>query len=440
MKIGVYLLFDAGFYSDFVMKKLGFGGGELIAYHELIKDFNKIRDYMRDFYVYGLKSREEYTRKSARTYDDERRRLESWLSDYMKTGKALEGKAISISVDSRKVAHNPLFRAWRTKSFTDGDINLHFVLLDILGGKEEALSFSEIVERVDGYFRDFKEPISFDESTIRKKLKEYVSEGLLLSEKKGKAMYYQLSREKTYLNKEMIDFFSEVLPCGVLGFFLLDKLEKKRSLFRFKHHYITGAMDSEILADLFSAMREKRTVKLTLFSRKKEKETEREVIPLKVRMSVQTGRQYLMAYHPVRKRILSIRIDFILSVKKLEVCEKFEDFRKSLDRMRPHLWGVNTDASGDRRLEEVSFTVCYEKDEAFIHNRLCREKRCGMVEKLSETESRFTARVYDGAELIPWIRSFIGRITELSFSNKRLEEEFMGDLERMYELYGWEEG
>lgn len=36
-----------------------------MAYSELIKNFNKVRDYMRDFYVYGFKSREGYTKKSA---------------------------------------------------------------------------------------------------------------------------------------------------------------------------------------------------------------------------------------------------------------------------------------------------------------------------------------------------------------------------------------
>lgn len=42
-----------------------------MAYNELVKNFNRIRDYMREFYVYGFKSREKYTRKSARSYDDE---------------------------------------------------------------------------------------------------------------------------------------------------------------------------------------------------------------------------------------------------------------------------------------------------------------------------------------------------------------------------------
>ena len=58
-----------------------------MAYSELIKNFEKIRSYMREFYVFGFKSRNGYDRKSARSYDDERRRVESWLGDYMRFAK-----------------------------------------------------------------------------------------------------------------------------------------------------------------------------------------------------------------------------------------------------------------------------------------------------------------------------------------------------------------
>ena len=47
-----------------------------MAYSELVKNFNRIRDYMREFYVYGFKSRDEFSKTSARSYDAERR-LES---------------------------------------------------------------------------------------------------------------------------------------------------------------------------------------------------------------------------------------------------------------------------------------------------------------------------------------------------------------------------
>ena len=73
-----------------------------MAYSELIKSFERIRNYMREFYVYGFKSREEYGLKSARSYDNERRRIESWLGDYMSFHQDASGKNVFLSVDSRR--------------------------------------------------------------------------------------------------------------------------------------------------------------------------------------------------------------------------------------------------------------------------------------------------------------------------------------------------
>ena len=38
--------------------------------------------------------------------------------------------------------------------------------------------------------------------------------------------------------------------------------------------------------------------------------------------------------------------------------------------------------------------------------------------------------------MIPWIRTFIGRITQLDFSNRTVENTFKNDLEEMYDMYG----
>ena len=157
------------------------------SYSELIKDFERIRAYMREFYVYGIKSRADYTTKSARSYDDERRRMESWLGDHMSYVRTPEGKNVYISIDSRVSDHNPLYKAWKAKSFTNGDITLHFVLLDILYTPEIEYSIPELMQIIDEkYLSSFEEPMMFDESTIRKKLKEYCGLGLIKSRKQGK--------------------------------------------------------------------------------------------------------------------------------------------------------------------------------------------------------------------------------------------------------------
>ena len=115
-----------------------------MAYSELIKNFERIRDYMREFYVYGFKSRDEFTKKSARSYDDERRRVESWLGDYMRFRQTADGKKVFLSIDSRISHHNPFYKAWKAKSFTDGDITLHFLIFDVLSGPDIALPLSGI--------------------------------------------------------------------------------------------------------------------------------------------------------------------------------------------------------------------------------------------------------------------------------------------------------
>ncbi|MBR5474430.1 MAG: WYL domain-containing protein, partial [Lachnospiraceae bacterium] len=60
-------------------------------YSELIGNFERIRDYMREFYVYGFKSRNDFDKKSARSYDNERRRIESYLLEYMNFRQTAEG-------------------------------------------------------------------------------------------------------------------------------------------------------------------------------------------------------------------------------------------------------------------------------------------------------------------------------------------------------------
>ena len=82
-----------------------------MPYTELIKSFERIRIYMRDFYVYGFKSRTEYDKKSARSYDNERRRMESWLGDYMSFRQTEGGKNVFLTIDSRTTAQNPLYKA-----------------------------------------------------------------------------------------------------------------------------------------------------------------------------------------------------------------------------------------------------------------------------------------------------------------------------------------
>lgn len=408
-----------------------------MAYSELVKNFSHIRKYMRDFYIFGFKSREEYDEKSLRSYDDEKRRLESWLGEYMGFRRTKEGKYSFISIDSRRVRHNPLFNAWKAKSFTDGDITLHFILLDILLSSDTPLSLTEIIGKADTeYLCHFQTPILLDESTLRKKLKEYAEEGLLTISKEGKKSTYALHREDAVeVTKELLDFYSEIAPCGVIGSFLLDKKDSGKDCFAFKHHYVTSAIDSDILCRLFEAISKNAYAEITTTGRKGKTPKAVRVLPLQVFIGVQTGRQYLLAWYPMGKQIFAYRLDYILDVRTLERCEDVATYRDKLETAKKHTWGVRS-KNAETKTQHVEFTVRAEENEEYIYRRLLREKRCGRVERIDENTCRFSADVYDLNEMVPWIRTFIGRITDIRMEDKRLEEKFKRDVERMYGMYG----
>ena len=406
-----------------------------MAYSELIKNFEKIRDYMREFYVYGFKSREEFKRKSARSYDDERRRIESWLGDYMSFRHTPEGKNVFISVDNRNVPLNPLYNAWKTKSFTDRDIVLHFCILDVLADGN-ALTVNEITDLVTENLSHSETPFEFDDATIRNKLKEYSGLGLIHAEKRGKTNYYRLAKDSVDQQSwaDAVSFFSEESPLGVIGSYLLDRQDEPQEYFSYKHHYLLHALDSQVLYDILVAMKENRNIEIKTFSSRTEKERIHKVYPLRFYISTQTEREYLLVYHYRLLKPMFFRMDMIRSIKPGEVepeHQKYEGFAGKLDE---NLWGVSL--GSELSLDHVEMTVHVNSGERYIIDRLYRERRHGHVEELDNHTYKFSADIYDAGELIPWARSFIGRVVRFESSNPYVVERFYADNRRMAELYG----
>ncbi len=409
----------------------------MAAYHELVKNFEKVRAYMREFYVYGFKSRTEYDARSARSYDNERRRLESWLGDHMRFTQTPEGKNVFLSVDSRVTRKNPFYRAWKSKSFTDGDITLHFAIFDILYAPEIRKTLSELVRETDELLSS---RMTFDESTLRKKLKEYAGQGIIRTEREGRRVLYSRAPD-TDLSRlnDVIDFFSEAAPCGVVGSFLQDRQPEHPELFSFKHHYITQAMDSDVMAMLFEAMGRRCYITADNLGKHAGEVRTLRLVPLKIYISAQNGRQNLIAYHEKSNRLNTYRLDYMSNIRMGEVCEKFDALRRALQKAEAHMWGVNG-RWNVRHTEHVEFEIRVEDDEPFIVRRLEREKRCGTVEQVDEHHYRFTAEVFDTVEMLPWIRTFICRITKMNFSNRTAENRFKADIQEMYWMYGIDGG
>ena len=458
-----------------------------MAYSELIKNFDNIRGYMRDFFLYGFKTREEYDRKSARSYDNERRRIQSYLGHLISFRQTPSGKNAFISLEGRSVTHNPLYQAFKAKSFTNKDITLHFLLLDILsdagvdfrkvsgadsyGDVPQAYSLKEILRIMDTeYLTAFQNPISFDESTLRKKLKEYEELGIVVSEKSGRTVTYRLSENEICLveYKEAIRFFTEESPLGVIGSYLEDRMQPDAEkayptgrndengkclpgrndengkylsgrndcageYLTFKNHYIMNAYDAEITELILQGIHEKRLLEITSFSRGDAGVKQQTVIPYKLYVSTQGGRNYLFCMDADNLRPYSLRVDYIQKGKAGEVCADYDRLLKVCERAGEHMWGVS--CAKYRRYEHIEMDIYVGTDEAFIVRRLEREKRCGTVSKVDEETYRFSADVLDAYEMMPWIRTFFGRIKAIRCDNEDVKNQIKIDMLKMLKQY-----
>lgn len=440
-----------------------------MAYSELIKNFDNIRGYMRDFFLYGFKTREEYDRKSARSYDNERRRIQSYLGHLISFRQTPSGKNAFISLESRSVTHNPLYQAFKAKSFTNKDITLHFLLLDILSGN--SYSLKDILRIMDTeYLTAFQNSISFDESTLRKKLKEYEELGIVVSEKSGRTVTYRLSENEICLAeyKEAIRFFTEESPLGVIGSYLEDRMQPDAEkayptgrndengkclpdrndengkclsgrndcageYLTFKNHYIMNAYDAEITELILQGIHEKRLLEITSFSRGDAGVKQQMVIPYKLYVSTQGGRNYLFCMDADNLRPYSLRVDYIQKGKAGEVCADYDRLLKVCERAGEHMWGVS--CAKYRRYEHIEMDIYVGTDEAFIVRRLEREKRCGTVSKVDEETYRFSADVLDAYEMMPWIRTFFGRIKAICCDNEDVKNQIKIDMVKMLKQY-----
>lgn len=454
----------------------------MAEFQELIKNFDRTRDYIREFFVYGFKSRGEFSEKSGRTYDNERRRLESWLGGYIQESHTARGKQVAISVDSKSIPQNPLYGAWKSKSFTDRDIQLHFFLLDCLWNQPAGKTARELCDEMAEAYGQV-----FDSQTVRLKLKEYEELGILGARKAGKSLRYYLPagpvEEITAgMTADAVDmtsgavvgtasdvivgagaelvvkrnsagklwnhlmtavaFFQEAAPFGFVGSTILDRQQMENRWFQFKHHFLVHTLEDGILLEILWAMRQERRILLRIQSRRSRRIVQEEGIPLRIFVSTQTGRRYLCMYQEKKRRFSCFRLDSIQKTWAGEVCGDYRRKGQLLEKNLCWCWGVSFGA-GDKKVrkEEIRLRIHLDEEkEDYIRQRLLREGRGGTVTHVGKDEYEYVGTFFDTGEMLAWVKSFTGRIVKAEGDNASGLSLLRRDFRRMGEMYGEGDG
>lgn len=405
-------------------------------FKELIKSFEKSRDYVRDFFVYGFKTREDFIGKSTRTYDNERRRIESWLSDFIRRDYTSRGKNISLSIDSNLLDENPLYRVWKAKSFTDHNIFLHFHLLDYLSETKG----ETIEEIIDGMLKQYE--IVLEPQMVRRKCNEYEKEGLLWKKKQNRTLVYgktpNFKRQlKNYPGlSDALKLEQFISPFGILGNTILDNILEKNHLFRVKHSFFVHTLEDEVMLKISQAIKEQKFVELLLKGTKKEHFYSIHCLPIKFFISTCTGRRFLCVYYRKRKHFTCIRMDAVKKATMGDFCPEYNEIKEEFKAQQKNVWGVSFQNSKSPDLQHIKMTLFInEKTEHFVLERLEREKRGGAITKIAENTFVYENQVYDVNEMLPWLRTFIGRILSLETTPPSLSKLFKQDMEALYNMY-----
>ena len=406
-------------------------------FQELIKNFDKCRDYVRDFFVYGFKSRNDFTGRSARTYDDERRRITDWLGDIVceDISDATSEKNLSLQVTPNLLETNPLYKVWQTRSFTDNDSQI-----------------------------------------VRRKCKELEEEGILRQIKSGRTIYYErnvtlseMLSQAEVLNAlkddperlyDAIRFFQLWYPFGFAGYSIMEREDLSNDTFRVKHSFPEFCLEDEILYRIFEGIKEGNRMTFTAASNLKEESGHQlTALPVRIVVSYRTGRRYVVLYDVGEKgRFSVLRLDQIKKVsmdadtKSEEDSESrtydAEEIREILDRNLGFVWNASftSGLKGSYR-QKVEMTIhINEVTESYIVTRIRKEGKNGTLTKLSEGTYLFENVVFDVNEMFPWLRTFIGRIEDIRFYSMnsdmekgreltKIRDKFFGDIERLFEMY-----
>lgn len=154
---------------------------------------------------------------------------------------------------------------------------------------------------------------------------------------------------------------------------------------------------------------------------------------MKIYNSTQNGREYLVGYEVSNGEFCILRLDNIKTAKPLEVCKNFQEYEADYENKKPYLWGIAMPRK--KEMEHVEMTIRIGKYEKYILTRLEREKRNGSIEQVDEELYKYVVNTCDSMELMPWLRTFIGRIVKLESSSQYLKRKFQKDMETMYAMY-----
>ncbi len=423
----------------------------------LIGEYERIRHILRDFYIFGCFTRNDYannTNISLSKYDQEQKKINSYLPEEFIFKKTENKRIIQFCrYNMYKDRENYIANTFRCKSFSELDIKMYFYVLQYLN--ERDMGLSELCNEINSV--DFGEINDYSKETIRQQLLKFEDAGYITKYKSKQGPKYSLNKDvlKNLSDEEiqdiciMLEFVKNKEVLQVPFLFLQKKLELylycnreveivDKDFFLYKHNHLFNVLDNEILMEVLKAIKKKSYAKITIASYEKEviKTSEKfEIIPIKIIYDTVYARQYLYGFSEILDKFTISRID---RIKKVDIMgsveeEKLNEILQKVD-VENMAWCTSNIDISKNTFVKVEFKFD-EKEESFILERIKREGRHGKITQLEEGRYLYEIEVTDPKEMIPWIRSFGERAKIINSGDFKIEESIVSDWKELLSKY-----
>lgn len=415
----------------------------------LIRDYENIRKILRDIYIYGCFSRDDFIEKgiSGRKYDNEQRRIHAYLPQHFIKKRRVNKKVLQYcSYKIEDSSNNYLADTYRNKSFTALDIMAYFFVQQILY-KKGGLTLAELLQEIP----ILNNEVVFTKDNLRIKLEELCEKGYLQTKKNKKTVRYYLKEDiwKEFSNEELADIFvyleflKNTSPIEMPYYFLHQKLKlylfcergidtSEYEVFLFKHNHPFNSLDNDMLLSIFRAIEMKNVLKLEVYVRGGS--IEPEILPIQIVHDSTYGRQYLISFSLEEQQNRVYRIDNIISIKVVRIFTKEEEeIVEQGKKYEKECWCTS---GFHETLSEIVIQFVYkENEESYIYKRIVQEGHGGTIEKKGEGVIIYRNRFRDLREMIPWIRSFGERAKVLSSDGVGIENYIADEWEKAVKKY-----
>lgn len=450
--------------------------------------------------------------KSISSFYDVRQRIENYIDgEYLQEHKSTEkgtGKKFRFMYDPFRCPVNYLAETYQNCSYVTDDIIFYFCLMqafvdpdyperpydyldnDSIFDDDEIIETDDnvaitdlvtivkniyknnqtILEELNGVIPNYEHNEKlFTWARIKARITELVDLGILVESSKNRYslssdIFADIEADDLSAIQLMTQFFYNCTFLTVPGFYLSSTIgaysqsvysketdsffnKQENPVFFYKNHRLQNVIDDDITWQILTAIHKKSVITYS-YKTKGGEVLKFDVLPMKIIIDRQYGRQYFFCYNYNDQKYYMPRISSVsdITIKKnfdkkriyeiltdADITDIHAAYNRIYNEQIKHVWNI---ALGET-ISTVNIHFSFPEEEyTKMLSRLIATKHHGSITELGNGKVDFTVDTCNELELVPWIRGFGSYAVVDKITNPELADKLKSNLEEALKQYG----